>query len=594
MFILYVPIYMETLNKYNTEKERWYFMKKITFGTPEEFVPTKFCKGLSYNESPINYDISKITYKKTKRGSLVEVILDEDEEVFGFGLQLKGFNHKGHRLRLAVNSDPTSYTGDSHAPVPFFVTNKGIGIYFDTARYAEVYCGFAKLQQRDEDIASNKMITDTERLYAKASADGSSVLSCEIPSANGIDVYVFEGENILDVISQYNMFSGGGCSVPDWGLGVMYRAYTKYTGDEIKKLADYFRENDIPCDIIGLEPGWQTASYSCSYVWEKERYPDSDDVIQYLKSKNIHINLWEHAFVSSVSPLYKKLFDYSGNYEVWRGLVPDFSIDEARKTFADYHKETFVSKGIDGFKLDECDSGDFLSCWSFPNCAEFPSGMDGEQYHSLFGVLYMQTMMEALGSTPTLSQVRSAGALCASYPFVLYSDLYDQKDFIHGVVNSGFSGLLWSPEVRDAKTKKEFIRRLQVNVFSAQCLINGWYLESLPWDDLDCRKETKELLKTRKALLPLLRKAFDEYKETGKPPIRALVADYTADPETYVIDDEYIFCDKLIVAPLTSESDERKVYLPKGNWVDYWTKEPVSAGWFEVETENIPVYEKLD
>ena len=65
----------------------------------------------------------------------------------------------------------------------------------------------------------------------------------------------FEGKNILDVISQYNMFSGGGCSVPDWGLGVMYRAYTKYTGEEIKKLADYFRENDIPCDIIGLEPG---------------------------------------------------------------------------------------------------------------------------------------------------------------------------------------------------------------------------------------------------------------------------------------------------------------------------------------------------
>ena len=65
-------------------------------------------------------------------------------------------------------------------------------------------------------------------------------------------------------------------------------------------------------------------------------------------------------------------------------------------------------------------------------------------------------------------------------------------------------------------------------------------------------------------------------------------------PMTFAIDDEYIFCDKLVVAPLTSESDERKVYLPKGNWVDYWTKEPVSEGWFEVKTEDIPVYEKID
>lgn len=568
-------------------------MKKLRFGTPEKFVPTAFCKNLSVDETNITYDTSKIIYKETARGCLVEILLDGDEEVFGFGLQLKGFNHKGHRLKLAVNSDPTSYTGDSHAPVPFYVTNKGVGIYFDTARYGEVYCGFAKLQKRDPE-STNKMITDTERLYSKTSEDGTSVLSFEIPGAKGIDVYIFQGENILDVVSQYNRFSGGGCSVPDWGLGVMYRAYTKYTGEEIKKLADYFIENDIPCDIIGLEPGWQTASYSCSYVWDKERYPDTDDVIAYLKEKNIHINLWEHAFVCSASPLYEKLFNYSGNYEVWKGLVPDFSIEEAKNAFALYHKENFVDKGIDGFKLDECDSGDFLSCWSFPNCAQFPSGMDGEQYHSMFGVLYMQTLLEAFGTTPTLSQVRSAGALCAPYPFVLYSDLYDQKDFIRGVVNAGFSGLLWSPEVRDAKSKKEFLRRLQVNVFSAQCLINGWYLETLPWEELGIKEEVKELLKLRKALFPLLRKAFDDYKETGKPPIRALVADYTHDNETYSIDDEYIFCDKLIVAPLTSESDTRKVYLPEGNWIDYWTKEKVNSGWFEVETENIPVYEKAE
>ena len=94
----------------------------------------------------------------------------------------------------------------------------------------------------------------------------------------------------------------------------------------------------------------------------------------------------------------------------------------------------------------------------------------------------MKTMLKALGDNPTYSEVRSAGALCASYPFVLYSDLYDHNDFIRGVVNSGFAGILWSPEVRDAKTPKEFIRRLQTNVFSAQCLINGWYLETLPCD----------------------------------------------------------------------------------------------------------------
>jgi alpha-D-xyloside xylohydrolase len=91
----------------------------------------------------------------------------------------------------------------------------------------------------------------------------------------------------------------------------------------------------------------------------------------------------------------------------------------------------------------------------------------------------------------------------------------------------------------------------------------------------------------------MLKNAFIEYKETGKPPVRALVCDYTDDIETYSIDDEYIFCDNLIVAPLTEESDTRKVYLPEGKWVDYWNKKPVSNGWFEITTDNIPVFEKL-
>ena len=566
-------------------------MKKITFGTPEAIVPSKYCKGLSYNETQIQYDISSMKFKETARGCVLEFPLEFGEEIFGFGLQLKGFNHKNHKLTLRTNSDPVANTGDSHAPVPFFVTTKGYGMYFDTARYIEVHCGYSKNKNR-EPVANNTIITSAQDLYNKCGLRETTVMSVEIPVSKGIDVYIFEGKNILDVVSEYNMFSGGGCDVPEWGLGTIYRAYAKNTGDKIIELAKEFRENDMPINIIGLEPGWQSSSYACSYLWDNERYPNYKEVIKYLKDNGFHINLWEHAFINATSPIYKDMQKYSGDYEVLQGLIPDFATDEARKIFADFHREKLINLGIDGFKLDECDNSDFVHDWSFPNCTEFPSGMDGEQYHQMFGTLYMQTMMEALGDIKTLSEVRNAGALCASYPFVLYSDLYDHEDFIRGTVNSGFSGILWTPEVRDAKTKKEFLRRLQTTVFSVQCLINAWYWPGLPWSEHDCENEVRELLKIRKSLVPMLKKAFEEYKNTGKPPVRALVADYTSDKETYSIDDEYIFCDNLVVAPLTDKSDERKVYLPEGKWVDYWTKEPVKSGWFSVNTENIPVYEK--
>ena len=176
---------------------------------------------------------------------------------------------------------------------------------------------------------------------------------------------------------------------------------------------------------------------------------------------------------------------------------------------------------------------------------------------------------------------------------MLYSDLYDHRDFIRGIVNSGFSGLLWTAELRDAASRKDLLRRLQTTVFSVQCLINAWYCPEVPWKEFDCEAEVRDLLRVRQSLIPMLRDAFADYHRTGKPPVRALVCDYTDDRETYTIDDEYIFCDRLIVAPLTAESDARRVYLPAGTWRDYWTKAPAASGWFAVCTEQIPVFERV-
>lgn len=565
-------------------------MKKISFGKPEKFVPSKFCDNLNYTETPVNYDTDKIKMKHTPKGVVVEIPLEADEQIYGFGLQLKSFNHTGYKLTLRVNSDPAADTGDTHAPVPFFVTSKGYGIYFDTARYIEAYCGFTKKQRR-ENADNTDIAVDTYELYKKRENREEKYMTVLIPSADGIDLYLFEGKNITDVVSQYNMFAGGGCDVPEWGLGVLYRCYGRSNSKDIRSFADYFRNSQIPCDILGLEPGWQSGSYPCTFVWDRERFPDYGELVGELREKGYHINLWEHAYVAPQSPLYDKLFDCSGDYEVWKGLVPDFAADGA-KIFSDYHREKLVNLGIDGFKLDECDNSDFREDWGFPNCAEFPSGMDGEQYHSLFGVLYMKAILKALGDKKTLSEVRSAGALCAPYPFVLYSDLYDRKDFLRALVNSGFSGLLWAPEMREAYSEKELMGRLWNVIFSPQCVINGWYYEEVPWKDFNLENEVRKALTERHKLIPRLKKAFEIYHSTGVPPVRALVMDFTDDEETWNIDDEYMFCDNLLVAPFTADESEREVYLPKGKWKDYWSEEVFSGGWITGKGD-IPVYEKI-
>lgn len=564
-------------------------MKKITFGMPEKMVPSLFCKGFSYKEKEVQYPIDKIAFKQNARGSVLEFPVQEGEHFFGLGLQLKAFNLTGKKYVLRVNADPVAETGDSHAPVPFFVSNKGYGIYIDTARYAEFDFGRFHVKNKKA-IAERQIATSTEDLYKTAELSKDAVITVQIPVAQGVDIYIIEGETITDVVAQYNTLSGGGCDVPEWGLGVMYRCCANYSQEQVLQTVKYFEEKDMPLSIIGLEPGWQTRAYSCSFVWNYDLYPNPQEMVETLYAKGYHINLWEHAFTHPESPMYNNLLPYSGNYEVWNGLVPDFSCQQAKDIFTEYHEKKVSFGLIDGYKLDECDGSDYTKGWTFPLCSEFPSGMDGEQYHSLFGTLYMQTILSVTGET--LSEVRNAGALCASYPFVLYSDLYDHGDFIRGLTTAGFSGLLWTPEVRHAESKEEFIRRLQSVVFSPQCLINGWYCEELPWVSFDCEKEVRELLKERMNLIPRLQLAFKKYKENGIAPIRALVSDYSDDCETYQIDNQYLLGEDLLVAPIIYGENKRRVYIPKGCWIDYWTGEKVNNGWLEIQTEKIPVYIK--
>ena len=66
---------------------------------------------------------------------------------------------------------------------------------------------------------------------------------------------------------------------PLWGLGIAYRGKGDSTANDILKLAKAFRDDDIPCDIFGVEPGWQTQTYSSSFVWNMQRFPNPDEFI---------------------------------------------------------------------------------------------------------------------------------------------------------------------------------------------------------------------------------------------------------------------------------------------------------------------------
>lgn len=583
---------------------------RIRFGQPEKFTPAAMrTKEIMFEEiaklpavdcSP--FQESDFSFKITRRGCVIEHPICDEEQIYGFGLQLKSFNQRvrshntrGLKKHLRVNSDPIADSGDSHAPVPFYVSTAGYGIFIDTARYATCNCGTHKRLDPEKEVTGVNM-------------------AIQVPSVQGVDIYIFAGPNMKDAVQRYNLFAGGGFIPPYWGLGVMYRTYHRADTEIVKLQVGQIRGSDIPCDVYGFEGAWHKHCYSCSYTWNDSFFEDPDKLLEELKIDGFEISLWEHIFVHPTAPFYDQLKKYSGDHEVWEGLVPDLSIPEARKIFADYHKKAFVDKGVLSFKLDECDNSDYnATCWSFPEYTEFPSGMDGEQMHCLLGILYQQTLLSIFteNNMRTYGQARSSHALATPLPFVLYSDLYDHRDFIRGVVNMGFSGLQWVPEVRNCESVEDLLRRIEAVVFSPQALINAFPVKNLIWLQYDFEKNMRDeflenykeveamcrkFLKLRMRFIPYLYSSYARYRFEGLPPFRALVMDYPDDENTFEIDDEYMMGDSVLVAPAISGQSHRKIYLPKGdNWYCFWTHKKYEGGQtleLDVGLDEIPVFVK--
>ena len=587
-------------------------------GSPEQFTPVSsrlvppqteaFAKLPRVDNAPV----LSIEAKGTKRGCTVRLPLRPDEQIFGFGLQLLSFAQRGKKKVARVNADPKIDTGDSHAPVPFYVTTEGIGILVDTARYVTFYFGDARPKpiHAAQEMAGGANLDPNYTHTVKEDETGYIVI--DVPHVAGIDIYLFAGPDMLNAVKRYNLFSGGGHVPPEWGLGFWYRHAAHATQQSALALASEFRDRKIPCDVLGLEPGWQSHAYPCTFVWDRDRFADPEEFVQSAASLQYKINLWEHAFTHPASPLFPAIAPYSGDYGVWEGLVPDFVSKQARGAFGEFHGRTLIDMGISGFKLDECDNSDYTGGWSFPECSSFPSGVDGEQMHSVFGLRYQMAIWDAFRkrNLETYGLVRSSGALASPYPFVLYSDLYDHRQYIRALVNSGFSGLLWCPEVRQAASEEDLIRRLQSAVFSPLAQVDCWYMNNPPWKQLDRAKNNagellenweklearcREIIGWRMQLVPYLKAAFHRYEEDGAPPFRALVLEAPKDKRLYTVDDQYMIGDRMMVAPLFAGEPDRKVVLPEGDWNDFWTGAPLAGGTeFSVpaSTEHIPVYVK--
>jgi alpha-D-xyloside xylohydrolase len=559
---------------------------------------------------PANFPLPKqdISGKISDGKTYLSFPLDKNEQLFGFGLNFQTVYQRGKILQLHVDNFAGKDNGRTHAPTPFYVSSNGYGVFINAARYITVYAGTAvkrdsKHPPKVQDRNSDK--TWTSRPYSDA-------VEILVP-APGTEVYVFAGPTMLDAVRRYNLFNGGGPLPPRWGLGFTQRVQRLFTADMVKKEAQDFEEKGYPLDFIGLEPGWQSKSYPCTFEWDSARFPHPQKFVQDMLQKNIRLNLWTNPYVSPEASIYKSIKPFTGSHTVWVGAVPDLTMPQARKIFFGQLKKSGVDIGISGYKFDEVDGGDQ---YLWPDVATFPSRHSAEQMRQTYGLLMMRysTEMYHQINKRTYGLVRANNGGGVSFPYVIYNDYYNHKDFITALINSGFAGVLWTPEVRASKTAEEWLRRFQSNVFSPLAMINAWSSGTKPWSFPEVAEQVKYFALLRMQMMPYWYTAFANYHFKGIPPFRAMnlepgftmevkkeKANTNLEENPYEeaslkeIKDQYMAGEYLLVAPMFTGETSRKVILPKGKWYDFYTGKFAGDG--EVITvtpglDKIPVYVK--
>ncbi len=533
--------------------------------------------------------------------------LGEEEILYGGGLRFENPIINSSVLRLKTDHYSGRDDGRTHAPVPFYLSTAGYGVFIDTACCIDLYMGCAN---RADSIKGYRNLDRNTDPKWTAQPVG-EYTEAAIKNTDNVHIVVFSGRTLLETVQKFNLYCGGGFIPPKWGLGIWKRVPLLYSAKQVLDNIDEYFNKSFPLDVVGLEPGWQSCSYPCSYQWDKTRFSNPYEFVQTALGKGIRLNLWENAYVSPESEIFEALLPLSGSHLVWGGIVPDYTKKEAIKVLLEQHRREHADIGISGYKLDECDGFD---SWLWPDHAEFPSGITAEQMRNCYGLLLQKITFDLFRSLNkrTYGLTRATNAGGNSFPYALYNDCYDFSEFLTALCSSGLSGVMWVPEVRGSKTGNEWLRRCQLVCFSPMAMINSWASDTEPWTFDDVTDLVREVFILRKKMLPYLYSAYARYAFEGLPPFRPMVTeqegvqkresvnfDDTYNPYAAMkfnsVTDQFIMGDNLIIAPFAPGQLNREVVLPEGIWFDFYSGSGIEGGQtVKVNTsdtgECIPVY----
>jgi alpha-D-xyloside xylohydrolase len=485
-----------------------------------------------------------------------------DEDLYGLGEQFTRISRVGQRFELWATdaigiSDHTTYKN-----IPFLWSTRGYGLFVNTT-FPITF-----------DLATVSLL-----------AHGFSHEGSEL------DVFLICGSDPATILRLYSEITGYAPIPPRWSFGLWMSRCGYQNQDEVDQVVDGLRSHDVPCDVIHIDPWWMGDPTNwCSLQWDEERFPDPGKMIDALGQQGLRLCLWENSYIAEGAPLFeegrqKDFFVKNQDGEpytvrIWTELVPpvamvDFTNAEAVTWWQSLHR-SLLDQGVAAFKTDFGEAA--------PADGVYANGMSGREAHNLYPLLYNRAVFDAIEEVTGEGFVwgRSGWAGSQLTPACAGGDSFADFPYmanqLRAVLSIGLSGIpFYSHDIGGFFGEPDpelYVRWAQFGLFCSHSRCHGTTPRE-PWEFGEVAEAIfLRYARLRYQLLPYIYSTAVQATQTGLPVVRALVLKYSNDPNVRHLDSEYLFGDSFLVAPVLERGAERRmVYLPVGEWVDYWSRE---------------------
>ncbi len=454
--------------------------------------------------------------------------------------------------------------------------------------------------------------------HSKLSLAGVSSRSVEYMSDLGpVDAFIIGGDTVEEILRGYRDLTGYPSMPPLWSFGVWMSRMTYFSADEVNGICDRLREEHYPCDVIHLDTGWFKTDWLCEWKFNEERFPDPKGFVQDLLKKGFKVSLWQLPYVAEdaeqitearennyICKLTKQQDSEGSNFSA---LDYAGTIDFTSKKATEWYKGLLKRLLDMGVKCIKTDFGENI------HMDAIYENMKPELLNNLYALLYQKAAYEITKEVTGdgIVWARSAWTGCQRYPLHWGGDSCSSWEglagSLRGGLHFGLSGFaFWSHDVPGFHTLPNFMnsvvsddvymRWTQFGVFSSHIRYHGTNKRE-PWHYPNIAPLVKRWWKLRYKLIPYILREGEKATRSGSAIVQALVFHHPEDNNCWHIDDEYYFGDDFLVAPVMSSDNRRDIYLPEGEWTEFFTGEryDVKDGgrWLKnVETplERMPVF----